>query len=795
MQRKGALLLFITMYVLCMVVKSSAQSNTSRQIVSEFEQQVSSSLEKVFIHTAKTIYLPGEIIWFKMYVTAALDNQPLPISKVGYVELIDPTSKSVLQAKILLDSGSGNGSFVIPSYLHTGTYTLRGYTNLMKNESSSVFFHQFIKIINPSKTTEPIVSEPVPSLQVIFFPEGGQLVSGLEHTVAFSFQDEYGYGVSGNGIVVNQKNDTILRFASAKFGLGRFELTPVPGDRYKALIKDQNGRQITAELPPTLSTGYSLQVKEVNATQLSVDIQTNSRAFTQEIYFIAHARNLIHIALALETREGRTRFLINKKELPEGISYFTLFNKDKEAVAERLYFIRPSHEMEISLTADHADYTTRSKINMNFSTTFPKAGSLSADLSAAVFLLDSFETENIKQIRNYLWLESELTGTIESPDYYFTSSEPGVSEATDNLMLTHGWRTLVPGKKEKKPLQFIPEFSGHIITGKVIDKRSGLPAKGIITYLSVPGDRFHFSSCRSDEKGQIKFDCKKIIGTENIIIQTNKEIDSMYRVEIDNPFVEQYPKQNAFPLIVPFTWQPQLLSRITNTQVQGAFTHTQTQQFYLPNFSDTTPFFGKPDKTYLLDDYTRFYTMEEVMREYVTEIQVRKNQKDFRYKMLNLPYKLFFESNPLVLLDGVPVFDINKIIAFDPLKVKRLDIVSRKYFQGSVAYDGIASYSTYNGDLAGYTLDPNAVILEYAGLQLQRQFYAPNYETKESQKSRIPDYRNLLYWSPDITTGENGKQQFSFYSGDLPGKYAIVVQGISRNGESGTGIVTVSVKK
>ena len=38
------------------------------------------------------------------------------------------------------------------------------------------------------------------------------------------------------------------------------------------------------------------------------------------------------------------------------------------------------------------------------------------------------------------------------------------------------------------------------------------------------------------------------------------------------------------------------------------------------------------------------------------------------YSICNLQQRMF-EKDPLILLDGVPVFDVDKIIAYDPLKV------------------------------------------------------------------------------------------------------------------------------
>ncbi len=776
--------------------KTNGQLYNSPQTENEFELVLHPSPEeKLFIHLAKSFYLPGEIIWFKLYVTDAYVNRPLSLSKVAYTELLDSANKPVLQAKITLDSSTGNGSLVVPAYLPTGKYVLRAYTNLMKNYDPGYYFHQAITIINPAKTTGSLQPMAAANYTAGFFPEGGQLVSGLPNNVAFKVQDQSGIGINATGVVIDQYNDTIVRFQTRKFGMSHFRFIPSPGNKYRAMIRYPDNKVTTYPILDILDKGYTIQLNESGFSQLSIDIQTNTDPEPQFVYLVAHARQKISISIAIQTTGGRASFLINKKDLPEGVSCFTVFNKNKEAVAERLYFIRPANNLNLSINMERNEFATRSKIESKITASDQSGKPVSADISMAAWLLDSFEAKTSSDIRSYLWLGSDIKGIIESPEYYFNSTGPEVAEVTDNLLLTQGWRKLNPAATANRATLYIPEYAGHIITGRITDKRTGAAAKGIVAYLSVPGERFHFSSCRSDEKGRILFDCKKIVGTENIIVQTNKESDNEYRIEIDNPFSGNYMSSMAPPLVISEKWKEPLLSRVTGSQLLNAFTHTQAQQFFLPNFSDTTPFFGKPDNTYLLDDYTRFYTMEEVMREYVPEVQVRKSQSVFRYRMLNLPYKRFFESNPLVLLDGVPVFDINKIIAFDPLKVKRLDIIARKYLQGAVSFDGIASYSTYEGDLAGFVLDPNALIIEYAGLQLQRQFYSPVYETSEDRKSRLPDFRNVLYWEPAIKTNKDGNNIVSFFSSDVPGRYAIQLQGITPSGQAGSQVFYFTVKR
>ncbi|HEX4851887.1 MAG TPA: hypothetical protein VFV08_13825, partial [Puia sp.] len=270
--------------------------------------------------------------------------------------------------------------------------------------------------------------------------------------------------------------------------------------------------------------------------------------------------------------------------------------------------------------------------------------------------------------------------------------------------------------------------------------------------------------------------------------------DSLYRIELANPFSEKVSSNQVPAFDFPQEYSNQLVFRSRNAQVQQNFIVSKKELFLQLNLKDTTSFYGPPGKKYNLDDYTRFVTMEEVMREYVLDVRVRKQNDQFRFDVLNTPYKSYFEDNPLVLLDGVPVFDINKIMLFDPLKVKKIEVVSRKFLFDSLVNEGIVSYSTYDGNLAGFQLDPNALIVEYPGLQLQREFFSPVYDNSNSE-SRIPDFRNVLYWSPNVHVSSNQNQHGSFYTSDLPGNYIVIIQGISQSGLAGVGQYRFSVKK
>jgi len=150
-------------------------------------------------------------------------------------------------------------------------------------------------------------------------------------------------------------------------------------------------------------------------------------------------------------------------------------------------------------------------------------------------------------------------------------------------------------------------------------------------------------------------------------------------------------------------------------------------------------------------------------------------------------------DDPLTLFNSVPVFETNKIMQYDPLKVEKIEVVKRRYFYGPSTINGIVNFVTYQPD-ATMLSGLNAVVFDYEGLQFDREFYSPVYDSQDQINSRLPDFRNVLYWSPEIKTGPQGKTELNFYTSDLKGRYMVVVQGMTADGKTGSHFLTFTVK-
>lgn len=777
-----------------------SQSFNQDSLSNRFNQYTEQHLqEKIYVHTDRELYLAGEILWFKLYNINTASNTSDDFSKIAYVDIIDKDQKPVLQAKVAIDKGSGSGSLYLPVSLSSGNYQFRAYTSWMKNFSPDFYFEKNIRLINTlAKPEKQSALNNEDKFDIQFFPEGGNLVESLPAKVAFRAIDHQGKGIDFQGKLIDESNNNLLNFKPLKFGIGSFVFTPESGKKYRVMIEAPGSKTMVKDLP-AVQTGYVLQLENTGQDKLKVKVFANEGSSNQQLILFVHSRQLNKLNEKIDLSGGKGELLIDRNKLSEGISQFTLFSAAGIALAERLYFVRPLTKLNLDIKADQTAYSTRKKVSIELQSKDENGVNSDADASVSVYASSNPGSDEA-DIFDYLWLKSDLRGNVESPGYYLKNKDAIADEALDNLMLTHGWRRFVwqDVLSKKNPVfRFIPEIDGHIIQGRIIDTRTQAPANNILAYLSLPGKKLHLYGARSNSSGLVNFHTRNIYGPAELVAQTDTQQDSTYKIEILSPFSKEYSGTKPSELILNENLKDQLFTQSLSSQVQNVYSSNKLRIFY-PALVDSSAFYLKPDKTYLLDNFVRFNTMEEVLREYVAEVPVTRQKDDFSVWVIVRPHLVNIPQNvkPLIILDGVPIFDSgNKIIKYDPKKVRSLDVVAQKYYLGPLSFESIVNFTTYNGNLPDFQLDKRATISEYEGVQLKREFYSPVYETVAQSESRLPDFRNVMFWSPDVKIDSNGKKTISFYTSDQVNNYTIMLQGISSSGRAGSASLNIEVKK
>jgi len=742
--------------------------------------------EKLYLHTDKQVYVTGEMLWFKAYLLNAENHRFSDLSKVLYVDLIDHNQTSVLREIYALDDGESNGSLFLPTSLQSGTYKLRAYTRWMRNIDEAFFFTKDIPIINPFRNLANGAPSRSDKMSMQFFPEGGDLIEGLSNKIAFQALDSLGRGMEFTGLIVDQDTNIITRIRPHKFGIGNFELSPMANKTYTAMIVGDDSAISTYSLPQAVSVGLSLSVDALDPTFVHLSIEASKdylRLRGRAVMLLVHCRGKLLVREELILRNGQVDYQLQKDQLPAGITHITVFDDLDLPQCERLVFNKPQKLWTPEVTTDKEHYAQRDRVSVKIKDNGEKTAMPKSSMSMTVYLNDQLQMEQERNIVSYVLLESDLKGFIEHPLYYLINDGKVVDQAIDNLMLTHGWRRFlwrdILGDSLHQDL-LIPEYRTQLIKGTIKGAISDKPVRNQVVYLSLPSRYPRTFVAESDENGVFHAEILDPYNYESVYVMP-EDTTADYRIEIMEPFpVDSEPLiTNAH--IISKNMAEEIVNTSVSMQIENAYREYKNAGIASIKL-DTTDFYGFPDERYYLDEYTRFTVMEEVLREYVHGVLLRKQQGKFIFKVIDPANQAVFDEDPLILLDGVPVFDADKIMKLNPLTIERIDVVTHKYFKGSKTFPGIVSFHSYNGDLPGLELNEASSIIKYYDVNYPRAFYSPVYNSPEKLKSRIPDYRTSLYWNPNVRSSGPDEIDVSFYTSDIGGTFMIVLEGLTANG-------------
>lgn len=329
--------------------------------------------------------------------------------------------------------------------------------------------------------------------------------------------------------------------------------------------------------------------------------------------------------------------------------------------------------------------------------------------------------------------------------------------------------------------EFIPEYEGHIISGKIVNAATEAPISNnekMNSFIGFIGDQIRLFNGKIGNNGDVQFITKRISGPKELSTSVLSSFENKYRVNIVSPFFAHTEKKlPAFT--INSKWQDQLLQRSVGLQALYAYVADSL------NLVDTTfaHFQWKPDRSYILDEYTRFTRMDEVIIEFIPSLRFRRIDNKRILSVLIDESASFAIGNSLVLLDGIPIFDHEIIFKYDPLLVYKIDVYKNRFDFGDQFFDGMVFFTTYKHDYPALKVDEQTQVFDYEGTQVNRYFYTPSYLHEEKNKQRIPDYRHTLLWEPNIKTAGATDIQIPFVTSDLTGGFQVIVEGITKDGK------------
>ena len=459
-------------------------------------------MERVYLHFDNTSYYKGEDIWYKAYVVSDDHFNRTQLSRILYVELLNPIGYPVETHKLKVENGQAYGGFHLTDTINAGFYEVRAYTQWMLNfttgdphgwrrmhskeakrqwgdralrymegnagifsrvfpvyekvDSGRYFMRRMPKL---PKSTASMTTPVKDRLKINFYPEGGNLIRDVEGRIAFQARNADGRTLNVAGALM-RRGDSIGYFKTDYAGRGVIAVTPDSLDAEELtdglkLRLTYQGNQYQFSLPRPKRRGYSLNVFHYGE-QLRTIIARNDRTKGEKLGLSITSRGHTFYMNTVDlTSSLRAVALIDKKSLQTGVNVVTIFTATGSVLAQRLVFV-DNHDMsglklkptpkpsqrEGSGGGAEGGLLPYQKVTLDYQLvdSAGKPVRASHDFSIAVTDRESREeTYDDNNILSYLLLSSEVKGFIPHPEYFFEADDAEHRQALDQLLMVQGW--------------------------------------------------------------------------------------------------------------------------------------------------------------------------------------------------------------------------------------------------------------------------------------------------------------------------------------------------------------------
>lgn len=270
----------------------------------------------------------------------------------------------------------------------------------------------------------------------------------------------------------------------------------------------------------------------------------------------------------------------------------------------------------------------------------------------------------------------------------------------------------------------------------------------------------------------------------DLIIQT-ENISAGFKVLLRSAYSDHIPLTKLF--IDTTSAEPPYIPKWRfNSQVGRIYGVSNTGENMMPDSSHHhfKRFYGKPDFTLEMDKYVRLPLMEEVFFELIPRVRMKKTSSGYDIIILDPAGNAMYVVPPILMIDGIIIRDASLIGEMNPDIVEKIDVVWNTYLVDAYKFSGIVNVITRSADFSSGVLPPGSLRMFYKISQPVATFLSPEYSMQEIRQSRIPDFRNTMYWNPALKPGKDGKVRVEFWTSDFTVDYSVIVQGLTGEGEA-----------
>ncbi len=384
----------------------------------------------------------------------------------------------------------------------------------------------------------------------------------------------------------------------------------------------------------------------------------------------------------------------------------------------------------------------------------------------------SFQIEGLN--KNYSTRE-KVSLSLHLPSEFLSQLDENlfvsVAETAPGYNSRTFFKSVTPGTNR------IIEKEGVVLDGIVSDVITGKPFKNGTVFLSIPDTIPRFKYYITGNDGHFKFQLDNYFGKLQIVIQGfDREEKRFLKVVFNNrdsltSVVPAFEKWSVTPELRKYTednTEATNFRKIFNRQELAVVT-TPTAK------PDDYPFYGLPTEVVDPQLFIELPNFTEISRELLPGVKFRTYNRKSSLQVFNPAQHNYFIDQPLVLLDGIPIRDLNIIKDLGSKEIDRIEICRDERYYGYLNFHGVVAIYTTKADFTRIAESDDVIKLKSDGIQPDVSLNIP----KEQPLNEM-DLRKVLLWKPSLKPDNTIK--FDFETSDIRGSFKLIIKGKTRDG-------------
>jgi hypothetical protein len=369
------------------------------------------------------------------------------------------------------------------------------------------------------------------SIDIKFFPEGGNLSNGLPGHVAWEAKTAQGNPIAITGILL--KDDQVIdTLETNSYGMGSFKLTPDAESVYA--LKIRSGGYLSRD------TVFALPKSRINHLQLHLPAAVVNDTLNVQIYslqsspvqIIIHNYKKDYTIFKTPSLPASGKIRLPLDGLPKGLSMITILDQAGRPLAERLFFAHYDKSISTVLYTEKNVYGKNDTVKVSIKMADHLEKPIQGMFSVAV-VQDSRIRVDLVDIETDVYLNHNM-GMLP-PDPLGKGFRN--KDYLENILLIKGWRRytwqdLISSMVDDS----VQRHQTLELSGQVKMRNKALKAPVNILATSSDGMKI----IKTEHNGSFSLHADQLISRDGsrVKLMVNGSNERRYHIDVDDPYIQ-----------------------------------------------------------------------------------------------------------------------------------------------------------------------------------------------------------------------------------------------------------------